>query len=132
MLKAKLEKLKEREKRAEEVRKSLDEAVRIKAKQTEEKVTQKIQVVEEKREANLREKVAKCQAKDKKIEEIKVNLAKKAQMESQILDEKVNKKLEVAETNRESGLKKIIQNCHEHGTRVEEVLLRKREKELKG
>jgi len=90
-------------------------------KQTEEKLQKKLESAKENRERVLQAKVEKAKAPiEKGLATVHQNLAK-LEEERQLLQEKINQKLNTAETNRQEQLDRLMEKLNEHDKRIEAI-----------
>jgi len=90
-------------------------------KQTEEKLQKKLESAKENRERVLQAKVEKAKAPiEKGFANVQQNLAK-LEEERQLLQEKINQKLNTAETNRQEQLERLMEKLSEHDKKLEAI-----------
>ncbi|CAF0958673.1 unnamed protein product [Adineta steineri] len=88
-------------------------------KQTEEKLQKKLESAKENRERVLQAKVEKAKAPiEKGLAVVQQNLAK-LEEERQLLQEKINQKLNTAESNRQEQLDRLMEKLIEHDKKIE-------------
>lgn len=104
-----------------EVSKIKDQQAEEFKKQTEEKLQRKLESAKENRERVLQAKVDKAKAPiEKGLATVQQNLAK-LQEERQLLQEKINQKLNTAETNRQEQLDRLMDKLSEHDKKIETI-----------
>jgi len=90
-------------------------------KQTEEKLQKKLESAKENRERVLQAKVEKAKGPiEKGLATVQQNLAK-LEEERQLLQEKINQKLNTAETNRQEQLDRLLEKLNEHDKKIEAI-----------
>jgi chromosome segregation ATPase len=90
-------------------------------KQTEEKLQKKLESAKENREKVLQAKIEKAKLPiEKGLASVQQNLAK-LEEERQLLQEKINQKLETAETNRQEQLDRLMEKLNEHDKKIEAI-----------
>jgi len=104
-----------------EVSKIKDQQAEEFKKQTEEKLQKKLESAKENRERVLQAKVEKAKAPiEKGLANVQQNLAK-LEEERQLLQEKINQKLNTAETNRQEQLDRLMEKLNEHDKKIEAI-----------
>ncbi|CAF0800357.1 unnamed protein product [Adineta ricciae] len=107
--------------RPNEISKIKDQQAEEFKKQTEEKLQKKLESAKENRERVLLAKVEKAKAPiEKGLATVQQNLAK-LEEERQLLQEKINQKLNTAETNRQEQLDRLMEKLNEHDKKIEAV-----------
>ncbi|UJR37714.1 hypothetical protein I4U23_030409 [Adineta vaga] len=107
--------------RPNEVIKIKDQQAEEFRKQTEEKLQKKLESAKENRERVLQSKVEKAKAPiEKGLATVQQNLAK-LEEERQLLQEKINQKLNTAETNRQEQLDRLMEKLNEHDKKIEAI-----------
>ncbi|CAF1219542.1 unnamed protein product [Rotaria sordida] len=90
-------------------------------KQTEEKLHKKLESAKENRERVLQAKVDKAKAPIEKGLAIVHQKLAKLEEERQLLQEKINQKLNTAETNRQEQLDRLMEKLNEHDKKIEAI-----------
>ncbi|CAF2533660.1 unnamed protein product [Rotaria sp. Silwood2] len=104
-----------------EVSKIKDQQAEEFKKQTEEKLQRKLESAKENRERVLQAKVEKAKAPvEKGLASVQHNLAK-LEEERQLLQERINQKLNTAETNRQEQLDRLMEKLTEHDKKIEAI-----------
>ncbi|CAF1040844.1 unnamed protein product [Rotaria sordida] len=104
-----------------EVSKIKDQQAEEFKKQTEEKLQKKLESAKENRERVLQAKVEKAKAPiEKGLASVQQNLAK-LEEERQLLQERINQKLNTAETNRQEQLDRLMEKLNEHDKKIEAI-----------
>ncbi|CAF1643243.1 unnamed protein product [Rotaria magnacalcarata] len=104
-----------------EISKIKDQQAEEFKKQTEEKLQKKLESAKENRERALQAKVEKVKAPiEKGFATVHHNLAK-LEEERQLLQEKINQKLNTAETNRQEQLDRLMEKLNEHDKKIEAI-----------
>ncbi|CAF0836799.1 unnamed protein product [Rotaria sordida] len=104
-----------------EVSKIKDQQAEEFKKQTEEKLQKKLESAKENRERVLQAKVEKAKAPiEKGLASVQHNLAK-LEEERQLLQERINQKLNTAETNRQEQLDRLMEKLNEHDKKIEAI-----------
>ncbi|CAF1150508.1 unnamed protein product [Adineta ricciae] len=104
-----------------EISKIKDQQAEEFRKQTEEKLQKKLESAKENRERVLQAKVEKAKAPiEKGLASVQQNLAK-LEEERQSLQEKINQKLNTAETNRQEQLDRLMEKLNEHDKKIEAI-----------
>ncbi|CAF0902126.1 unnamed protein product [Adineta steineri] len=102
-----------------EISKIKDQQAEEFRKQTEEKLQKKLESAKENRERVLQAKVEKAKAPiEKGLAVVQQNLAK-LEEERQLLQEKINQKLNTAESNRQEQLDRLMEKLIEHDKKIE-------------
>ncbi|CAF0757336.1 unnamed protein product [Adineta steineri] len=102
-----------------EISKIKDQQAEEFKKQTEEKLQKKLESAKENRERVLQAKVEKAKAPiEKGLAVVQQNLAK-LEEERILLQEKINQKLNTAETNRQEQLDRLMEKLSEHDKKIE-------------